>query len=118
MNKKYIFIGIGVVLIALVLIFPNLPKRFLKQLINDYEDEYKAKVRQLDSIQNIRVKDSINYADALHIKDSELNEIQNRLDNANSKIRYYEKELHDYRNGNFNERFGKFTDLITVTDSL
>ena len=120
MNKKTIYIIIGIIaLLALVLFLqPNLPKRFLKGLIKDYEVEYKAKQKELDSIQNLRVRDSIDYLDALRMKDFELQDIQDRLNKANYKIRQNEKELNSYRNGDFNERFGKFTRLITVTDSL
>lgn len=105
-------------MVAVILLYPNLPKRFLKGLIKEYEVEVEKKQKELDSIQKLREKDSIDYIDALRIKDFELEEIQQRLDRANYKIRQNEKELNSYRNGDFNERFGKFTKLITVTDSL
>jgi peptidoglycan hydrolase CwlO-like protein len=120
MSKKYVYIIIGVFALIVIafLLFPSVPKGFLKDLIKTYEVEYKQKQKELDSIQNLRVRDSIDYLDALSVKESELMEIQQRLERANHKIRQNEKELNSYRNGDFNERFGKFTRLITVTDSL
>lgn len=117
-NKHYIIIGLVLLVVVAFLLKSNLPKRFLKNLIKTYEVEFEQKQKELDSVQKLRAKDSIEYFKAILIKDFEILEIQERLESANNKIRQNEKELNSYRNGNFNERFGKFTKLITVTDSL
>ena len=120
MSKKYVYIIIGIValLVTVILFFPSVPKSFLKGLIKTYEVEFEQKKRELDSIKSLRERDSIAYLEALKIKDFELGEIQQRLDRANYKIKQNENELNSYRNGDFNERFGKFTSLITDKDSL
>lgn len=117
-KKKIITIAVCAIVVFLFLIRSNLPKRFLKGLIKTYEVEYKQKQKELDSIQKVRERDSIDHIEALKFKDFELQEIQERLDRANYKIIKNEKELNSYRNGDFNERFSKFTRLITTKDSL
>jgi uncharacterized protein YxeA len=117
MSKKYVYIIIGVFALIVIafLLFPSVPKGFLKDLIKTYEVEYKQKQKELDSIQKVRQRDSINYIGALNNKDLEIQEIQGRLDNAYYKIKLNEKELNSYRVGDYYRNFSSFTGNVTDT---
>ena len=81
------------------------------------EDDKKLQT-SIDSILNLRVIDKNKFESALKQKDKQLQNISIELQQANNKVRRYEAQIIDYRNGTYNERFIVFTKLVTETDTI
>lgn len=88
----------------------NIAKKDLQKIELSYK-------KRLDSIQDLRKKEvSLHEKQLLQI-DQELKLIENKLELQKQKIKTYEKELATYRNGDFDERFDAFSNLVKK-DSL
>lgn len=110
-----ISLAIVVILIGLYvanLMRPDIAKKFLQRFKNDLELQEQVSKKKFDSIEAIRQADYLRYIDEINYKDQEIEAIYQQLKYYKTKTQQYEKELNDYRSGNFNERFSKFSNLV------
>ncbi len=118
LNKTNIIILLVVATIAYFVFQPSLPKKLLEIIRKSLVVEDETLKKQIDSINNVRLIDKNKYESDLRAKDIEIQQVSVELKKANVKIRRYELQILDYRNGTYNERFVVFTRLITETDSI
>ena len=112
-----IFIGIIVLLLGYIVLkttAKNIYENIREKLI--IKDE--SIIKDLDSIEKLRVKENIYYKDAIRDKDIEIADIGNQLASSNLRNRLNEKKLNDYRNGDFDNNFILFTEHVTKKDSI
>ncbi|MGG5486241.1 hypothetical protein [Gaetbulibacter sp. PBL-D1] len=110
-----IILGIVVILIGLYvanLMRPDIAKKFFQRFKNDLELQEQVSKKKYDSIEAIRQTDYLKYVDEINYKDQEIEAIYQQLKYYKTKTQQYEKELNDYRSGNFDERFRKFSNLV------
>src|SRR5690606_30484064 len=115
-----ILLGIIILLIGLYvvnLLKPELSKNLLKLFKKDLVETELISKKKYDSLETVRQTDYLKYIDELHSRDIEINDIKEALNLEKQKSYRYEKELNNYRLGDFNERFSKFSSLIKK-DSL
>jgi len=113
LKKKYIFIGIGALIVIFVILRPDLPLGWYKDLKQKFETEDLSLKRQIDSIQEVRKTE----LESLNL-DAEIMVVSKELEIARQRIKIYDKELSDYRNAGFDERFRRFTELVTQKDTI
>jgi len=118
LKKKYIFIGIGALIVIFVILRPDLPLGWYKDLKQKFETEDLSLKRQIDSIQEVRKTELESLNLAIAQKDAEIMVVSKELEIARQRIKIYDKELSDYRNAGFDERFRRFTELVTQKDSI
>lgn len=118
LKKKYILIGIGALVVGFFLLKPDIPIGWYKDLKKKFETEDVNLKKQIDSIQELRKTEKENLTLALEQKDSQLMAISQELEIARQRIKVYDKELSNYRNAGFDERFELFTGLVSGKDSL
>jgi|SRR5690554_3306735 len=117
MKNKVLKIAVGIIvlLIAVYIINafnPDLSKKFYQLFKKDLTEQQELSKKKYDSIQGLRQKEYLNYLDLLKEKDQEIISIEQALLLQQQKAYKYEKELANYRRGNFDERFSKFSSLV------
>lgn len=113
--KKNVLVVVGIaVLIALIVwVFtPNLPKRIWKKLRKQIIVEQGISQKKYDSLEAVRQTQYLKYIDDLEAKDRQILEIKNRYENEKLKRQIYQKELENYRNSNFDDKFDVFSNTI------
>lgn len=115
--NKIIIASVGMTVLYFAL-FPSLPIKILKDLKESLQEDDKQLQTQIDSIKNLRVIDQNKFESALKNKDTQIQNISIQLQQANNKVRRYELQILDYRNGTYNERFIVFTKLVSETDAI
>lgn len=109
-TQNLIIIGIAAVII-LAVIFRSSPSEKIRDLAKkELQKKELTHKRTLDSIQNLRESEKTELLDWLKQVDYELEQIKNKYHQQNQKIKSYEKELATYRNGDYDERYGVFSE--------
>jgi hypothetical protein len=114
MNKSIWFFIVIIVTVLLVFVFnkTGFSKKILNIINKDLiEANEKLKKESVD-IQNIRIRDSINYNEALHQNQAEIELLKSKYNNSLKIIKKHEKAINDYRSGDFNNNFVIFTKLV------
>lgn len=118
-KRNYIWIIAIIVIISLYFIFkPNIGKSLYKFLKKEYETTDVNISKKIDSIQKLRERDLQTYNELIANSDRVIEEMSQKLDKANLKIKQNEKLINDYRSGDFDQRFSKFSKLITGKDDV
>ena len=117
-----ILIGIVIVLIIAVSIGPNRAKKWYKKIIGEYEVVDKDLQKKIEDLNKQREKDSIRYAEAIRMKELEyefeISQANEKYDRLTKRFRQNEKELDDYRNSNFDDKFELFSNAVIRKDTV
>lgn len=120
-NKKYMYYGIGVliIIISLFLILkPSVSSKFEELFFSSKDKEIENLRIQNDSLKLLRTKSEERFLKSQKTQDSLI------LINSNLKTRYnnlsikYNEAIYNYNRGDFNERYRKFSRLINGKDTL
>lgn len=118
-NKKIIIGAIVVIIIIAVIGLKfNFPKRLLNYINEDLIEERDQIKNDLERLEADRLKDSIWYADRIGEKNREIQSLKINFNATLLKLRNNEKALNDYSVGNFPSNFNKFSNNVTGKDSL
>lgn len=117
-----IIIGTFILLVLVIVLFPNNTKTILRGFLQKYDTEYYKQISRYDSIQNLRNQDSIKFVRLEGELKKELNTLikDYKQEIQKLKLRQYknEQELFKYRNSLFNNKFELFTRAVTGENNL
>ena len=117
-----IIIGAFILLVLVIVLFPNNTKTILRGFLQKYDTEYYKQISRYDSIQNLRNQDSIKFVRLEGELKKELNTLiqDYKQEIQKLKLRQYknEQELFKYRNSLFNNKFELFTRAVTGENNL
>ena len=120
--KYKIIGGLIIAIILLLAIKPNIAKKLYKKAIDNFNTVDAELVKELEELKSIKEKDSIYYEEALRLKDEyyerEIIEANEKYYWLNNKYKQNEKELDNYRNASFDDKFILFSGAITGKDSI
>ena len=107
-----VLIVFTLILFVFYMVKPNAYKRFYKLFNKELEQREVVSKKVYDSIERVRRYDRERYAELIKMKDMEIDNVRNELLQEKQRAKRYAKELDNYRRGDFDERFIKFTSLV------
>jgi glutathione peroxidase-family protein len=85
---------------------------------DDFANKEKAYKKSIDSLESLRLTDSLKFANAIKGFELKIDTLENALKNQSKKVIYHEEKLKDYSNSTDDERFSIFADHLSNKDSI
>lgn len=117
-----ILIAVAIVLTIVSLMEPNIGLKYFRKLIGDYKVNDIRLAKEIDSLRAVKTRDSIRYMEALQEKELqyeyEISKAQDNYNRLNKRFKQNEKELDNYRNSSFDDKFRLFSGAVIGKDTV